>query len=1840
MNTYNNNNKEMSNILTIDEIYKFVDLYFKRQNLLFSHLHNSFNKFLDEDIKIFLEKGDHSFFDKITKDKFIKYKFKYENVVVKPPTLENEVEPLFPSDALNRSLTYSGKILAKVTQIQEITDIQTNDKIEKIIGQPEENVPIANIPIMVGSQYCSRTLYKNQDKSESRFDPGGYFISKGAEKVIISQDRICENKVEVHLKKESGFELYTAQINSKSYKPHGLSQIISIKMKRDGIITIKAPILSEVHIFMVIRALGIESDRDIVNYIVYDENDHDMIDALRVSIDECKNEKGEKIQTQQDAIDYLVSKMRIIKKYSETDKNIKYQQKRLHLQNLLETGFLPHMENGIFYKGAYLCYAIHRMLNCYLGRTQKDDRDAYINKRIDMPGNLMDELFRQLYKKMLNECNKFFKRRNTNDSDPINIINQIKPNIIEQGLQKSLSTGLWIRHKGVAQMLNRLTYIQTISFLRRVDAPSGDQSTSKLTGPRHLHQTTVRWMCPVSTPEHASVGLTKHLSLLGNITIFKYSQYMLLREFLAEKIVDVRDIPSSKLKNMTKLFLNGEWLGGVRKPHELYNEVKTNKLNGTFDPTISVVRNVMENELRIYCDGGRGYAPAIIVKNNKCQLTRDLVNSIYFNKSERKDKLQYSSYEEFVESNPQVIENLDCEEQIYSMIAENMQQVENMRVIMEDSIGKVADVHTNNVINRYNEMTYLRYSHCEIHPALLLGEIPTCVPFCNSNHGPRNIFNYAQSKQAMGIYISNYRDRLDISYILYNPQRPIVYSRTSKYMYADDLPAGENAVVAIAFYTGYNMEDSLIFNKSSLERGKFASEYVRKFMPQIQKNHTTAQDDVFMKPDPSKVVGMRNNSYNKLNDKGYVPEETGVVSGDILIGKVSPIHHYQNQNAGAGKNTKMYKDNSEVYKANSPGVVDKVYTGIHTNEGYEMIKMRIRSQRLPNIGDKFACYTPDHDVLTQNGWIPISELTQADKVACISNDILEYHNPTEIQNYDCNNDDMYVVENEDISLKVTMNHRMYVSLNGANRFSVEEARKIVGRRYSCKKNVMYRRQSGVIKTIRIMDKKVGTYGLSILLGNIFGSDAKIESDKLYLGNASDVDQGITLMNGIRELGLICCENMVIKSEDSDLNTLIVNYVNSLNGNLPSWLLKLSLFEANAFFQMLHKDKKHTKHNSDLLQIMYFCYGKVVNILADGCISNGSKYTKRGAYDRIEKYTGKVYCCTVPTKRGIIYVRRNGKGVWCGNSQHGNKGTIGIILKASDMPFTKDGIIPDIILNTHAMPGRMTMGQIIECIVGKLAAISGTTADGTPFNDFDINEVREKLEKFGYNGDGNEYLYNGMTGQKFKSMIFIGPTYYKRLKHLVEDKIHCLDYETEVLTLTGWKNGYKLTFEDRIATLNPATNMLEYANPTNIMHYPNYAGDMYFLENQNLDIAVTGNHRQYISLPNEDMTDFDKYSLVNASDVVGRCAKYKKDCLISFPDYNFELPYINDDVQAKPVTCMKEWLKFLGVWIVNGYLSAGTVLISQASIYRPDAFYSVITKLGYSYTIGQGKIKIVDYQLYTYLSSISNTKLPEWVWSLSSQQAQIMLKAMILDYCTQTNATYQYYTSSKDLTDDIMRLTLYSGWVCDVFFHTRKGNEAYVNKRKIIAKNDVYRLVITKNCNEPLVNCSCDCIYNTNVNIQKEVIINKKCPVFCVEVPNQIFYVRRNGKGVWTGNSRARGPRTTLTRHPPEGRSKDGGFRLGEMERDTLIAYGMSKFIKEKLLDTSDVYRTNVCDDCGLFAQRLFVRNSKKRLGENDTFYCPPCKNYNRISPIRIPYAFKLLIQELMSMNILPRLRTG
>ena len=1361
---------QIANIPSSEEIFKLIDLYFNEKFILYNFQWNSFNQFISDVIRNDISRIEHIIHEDIQAGKIYRYKIVFTNVSIKPPIDDNanDEEMIFPEDCRTRFLTYASKIIADVEQVQEIVDCEANTEPVVVVIAKEHKVPIAKVPIMVRSAFCATNLKKDRPNTECRFDPGCYFIIKGSEKVVIGLERICENKMLCFTKKDPNYTdglMYTCQVNSRNmnYEPSDGTtsniQILSVRMKKDNSVILNMTQFVDIPIFIMFRALGITSDDDIINHIVTDPNDLDLINILKISMNKALSENikddngnAKEIKLQPDAIIYLASKLKN-KRYSTTNTETYNNQRIKHLELILIRDFLPHMgitEDRSAHKAKYLGKMVNKLLSTLLGKIDIDDRDSFINKRVDLPGTLMAQLFRQYFKKMLNDCGKYFKKKNNgNHINPIDVIKFIKFTTIEQGLTSALLTGTWgsSKRKGVAQMLQRLTYKQFISYFRRIMPPPVDASNSKVTSMRHVNNVQYGFVDLVETPDGHKVGLHKHISLMCSITMNADFTHIHHIKNIVTTLKDkngnnyLHDIIGDfySINRRVHINLNGEWLGATDKPFELVNELKQKRRNGEINIQASINFNIKSRSIDIYTDAGRLIRPLLRVENNELKLTKKMLTEI--DKSYM-DKTKITRWAEFIQRYPDVIEYVDVEESENLMIAMYPTEVEESKLKMLKS-EVPSEGGRGDKVNRYGKV-YVKYTHCEFHPMMFMGVISSNIPFSEHNQAPRNYFNFAQTRQGMGIYASNYRHRVDLSYLLYHPMRPLVITRAAKYTHEIDIPAGENMMVAIACYTGYNQEDSTVMNRTSMQRGMAVSTTLKKYSDTITKNTATGQDDIFMKPDRNKVTGMMDaNYYNKLNDKGYVPEETVITNGDVIIGKVSPIQ------AGSNSN-KLYKDESEIYKSTVPGTVDKVYTGIYNADGYEMYNMRIRSERNPMIGDKVCCYDDTHEVLTQDGWKNIKDITIDMKVACLKDaNTLVYEHPEDTMSYDYEGK-MYLVESNQVSLCVTPNHDMWVR-GRDTKYKKEHAEDIFGKRKYYKKNVTnievekcdkYLVYNGnTITHFKINDETynikewVRFFGIWIAEGHV----SKTRNEVIYAAHKQRVKDELTDI----------CNNLNLKistkKDDSKVkekniwyitNKNIYEYirqfsVGAVNKYLPEWTWNLSSDLCKELIHGMLLGDGHTMDNgtqrydtsskrlADDFQRLCLHAGWATNISlkykAGHKSSNniehriGEKITstvdvyrltviktqveplvnkniqKGKQLDRYIDFDGKVYCITVPYN-GVIYVRRNNVVVFAGNSRHGQKGTVGILLPSTDMPFTESGIQPDIIINPCCFVG--------------------------------------------------------------------------------------------------------------------------------------------------------------------------------------------------------------------------------------------------------------------------------------------------------------------------------------------------------------------------------------------------------------------------------------------------------------------------------------------------------------------------------------------------------------------------
>jgi DNA-directed RNA polymerase II subunit RPB2 len=1040
-----------NNLMTTDEIMKLADLIFSQEYKLFEYLYNSYDIFIDQTLKNFLENQKHII--STTEDSvniYVNYII-FSKLLIEEPYNENTNERIYPMLARQNNLTYQIRVFANATQYQDVLNIQTQNKTTRQIGETTNKMLISTIPLMVRSKRCTLNVDRNTNKTECKYDPGGYFIIKGSEKVVINQDTRAPNKPIVTYDKIGGVQSLVAKVSSKTYTPSCISQIISIVYENNDDITLNIPILNKVNVVVIFKVLGLIKDKDIINSIVYDKTNTAMMNLVIKCIQNCVNEKGKKINTQEEALDFLLLKTKVPKKITDENPEIKLRQQKQHLMQLLEQNLYPHIQGNKIKKAIYMGYVIRKLLLVKLKYLPLDEKDSYVNKRIDLPGELMFELFKQHFRKTIGECKKHFEAKNKKDDEPISIIQQYKSTIIEQGFKSAFAIGYWLKKQGVAQVLPRLSYPQMISSLRRIDTHIGDPKTNKISIPRYFHTSSQGFLCSLSTPEHAKIGLTKHLAMLASITIIIYEQYVFLREYLIGQCDDILDVPTEYLSNPEYVlaFLNGELIGCTNNHLKIRDHInnmrwKTKELSNKY---VSVVYDVDNAELRIYCDSGRLFRPIIRVDDNESKLKRDHVKNISLNHMDNL-KGKITTMAEFEDKYNDVIEYIDSELQPYVLLAGKQEDVVAMKHRMDESLKNDIREETNKIANRYDKSFFIKYNYHEIHPSLLLGEIVGNVPYSNHIYGVRMTLHYAQGKQASGIYSTKYKERLDISSILYNPQKPLISTRACKYTNYNTLPTGENVIIAIMSYTGYNQEDGIVFNKDSIERGKFMTDIYKKHEIEGMKSHSSGSMDVFTKPDQTLVIA-KNVSYSKLNNEGYCPVGTILEKGDVIFGKVTPITGIENE-----RSSKKFRDTSEVYNSTSSGVVVKNYIDITDETGNTIRRALVSSQRPTCIGDKYCCYDDQTEILTTDGWLFFKDLTIKHKVACMINDTLYYKNPDKVVNYDCN-DQLYYIKSGQVELCVTKNHRMYISKNRCinKKYTIELAENILNKRVYFKKNI-------------------------------------------------------------------------------------------------------------------------------------------------------------------------------------------------------------------------------------------------------------------------------------------------------------------------------------------------------------------------------------------------------------------------------------------------------------------------------------------------------------------------------------------------------------------------------------------------------------------------------------------------------------------------------------------------------------------------------------------------------------------------------------------------------------------
>ena len=861
-----------------------------------------------------------------------------------------------------------------------------------------KKIYLGKIPIMVQSDFCvlnglSREL--RHSFGECRNDPGGYFIINGKEKTISVQEKFGDNMLYIRkgrlvMNADSEEEavddyLYSAEIRSVSENVAKPKRTMSVKLMAPSkkftnrnIVVFIPNVRAPIPLFILFRALGVLSDKDIISMCVLDLDKYDfMLDLFEPSV-----HNAGPVMQQHTALKFI-------------GELTKFHNEKYALE-ILTDYFLPHVgETNYLDKAYYLGYMVFRMLCTSVGLEAPTDRDNLKYKRLEPFGTLFNDLFMEYYVMQQKHIFQEFDRRiyfnnSTYEHDLPSLVfanyrEIFSERMVDQGIKKAFKGG-WgaqthTRRIGIVQDLNRLSFNAALCHLRKINLPL--ESSSKVVGPRILHNSHWGYFDFIDTPDGANIGLHKTFAITAYMTR-GYSRETIIA-WMRENVDlhPITDFSPIVLSTMTKVFVNGHWAGAIETPFECVSKMRFFRRNGLIPLHTSIAFNIRNNAVEIYTDAGRFTRPIFYkddisgkwafalsktigerIKtgdfswenlvsgfNDKRADIRDQykttdvvirnLGELYPGVGEEKEP---TKFEKFLKHKA-VIEYIDPNETEHSLIAENWKDVKD---------------HLQNNAESVREKDLTRYTHLEIHHSFLFGIMCNQSIFAETNPAVRISFSCSQGRQACSIYHSNFHVRMDKTAIVLNyGQTPLLKTRLLHHIDREEHPCGENVIVAIMCYTGYNVEDAILINEGAIKRGLFNTTYYSVYSEheERKKEQTGAQgtaqgtaqglilDKRFTNVEAEKnVVGLKpGHDYSKLDKNGLIMENTPVDDKTIIIGYTS--------NSAIKPDVRV--DGSKTTKKGQLGVVDKAFI-TEGEEGERIAKVRIREVRIPNIGDKMA----------------------------------------------------------------------------------------------------------------------------------------------------------------------------------------------------------------------------------------------------------------------------------------------------------------------------------------------------------------------------------------------------------------------------------------------------------------------------------------------------------------------------------------------------------------------------------------------------------------------------------------------------------------------------------------------------------------------------------------------------------------------------------------------------------------------------------------------------------------------------------------------------------------------
>lgn len=812
-----------------------------------------------------------------------------------------------PMECRLRDMTYAAPI---TVDIQYIRDKQ------RIV---RKNVPLGRMPVMLKSSICrlgGANNTKMEEMNECPLDPGGYFIIGGTEKVILIQEQLSKNRIIVEADEKNN--IISASVTSSTHERKSKTYVT---LKKDRILLTHNVLVEGIPIVIILKALGGLSDMEIMQLVAGSDGRYQ--DEFLVNFDEA-TKVG--VFTQHQALEYIGARVKMAPRRGIFGPQVR----RNHVEEGLDAlanlviAHVPIEGLDFYPKAIYVAMMTRRVLIAAHNPKLVDDRDFVGNKRLELAGQLLSLLFEDLFKQFTTNVkmsiDKFLKKNNR--AVPLDAVNMISnhANNIGYGINRAIQTGNWnvkrfnMNRAGVTHVLSRLSYIAALGMMTRIS--SQFEKTRKVSGPRALQPSQWGMLCTSDTPEGEACGLVKNLALMTHITTNVDEEPVKRWIFTLDAGVEpIRNFSGAEMHREGSyiIHVNGTPFALTRYPKRFAQKFRTMRRRGWISPFVGININTHFSAVHIATDEGRICRPYIIVKNGKQKLKPEHLRLLQMGKA---------TFDDFL--NRGIVEYLDVNEE-------------------NDAL-----------ISIYEHQVTQSTTHLEIEPFTVLGAVAGLIPFPHHNQSPRNTYQCAMGKQAIGAIAYNQFNRIDtLLYTLVYPQRPMVISKTIQLIGYDKLPAGQNATVVVMSYSGYDIEDALVLNKASIDRGFGRCQVFRKYTTELQKYPNGRRERI---GDPENEgegkVKRRIAKHEALDDDGLAIVGYKVNSGEAMVKKETPLDQ-TTTGIGLDRGPGEFRDSSVSYRIADPAYIDKVMIS-QTEKDTTVIKVQTRQTRRPELGDKFS----------------------------------------------------------------------------------------------------------------------------------------------------------------------------------------------------------------------------------------------------------------------------------------------------------------------------------------------------------------------------------------------------------------------------------------------------------------------------------------------------------------------------------------------------------------------------------------------------------------------------------------------------------------------------------------------------------------------------------------------------------------------------------------------------------------------------------------------------------------------------------------------------------------------